>query len=339
MANGYIVAAETDIAVARVIAEGFDLDVISAGAPSDDATAAIHARAGNVGFVLSAAAAEDANFTALAQSLASQLETAQLILVAPEARAAFPYLPPTWPSMSLEQARERARALCEQRHPGGAPADEPTQAQPAPPAHVHEAPASEETAAEETPVERTPVKEAPVEMAPSPQDAEPDLTSADAPVNEGAAADTFSGESEALDGALPAEASAEDDRAGAASETFAADRDRETPVAGAAAPEAAEPAPPVADRIEEAQPLEAAEQAPPAPAPIEPAAPPKAAEPPAPAPPPPVVAASAPASGGANDDVKTSVGAPARAPARTNGQDAAGKPAETPAPPRARAAS
>jgi hypothetical protein len=134
MANGYIVAAEADIAVAREIADGFGLDLIAADAIGDNAaTAAALAQAENVGLVLSLAAAEDANFAALMRSLASQLASAQLILITPEARAAFDYLPQSWPVMPLEEAQQRARALSQQRHPG-APAEEPTRAAPLPPA-------------------------------------------------------------------------------------------------------------------------------------------------------------------------------------------------------------
>jgi hypothetical protein len=132
MSNGYIVAADADIAAVREIADGFDLELIGAGAIADHAAvAAALARAPSVGLVLSAAAAEDANFAALMRTLAAQLATAQLILITPEARAAFPELPPTWPAMSLEDARERARALASERQasaeqsaPRGEPAPE-----------------------------------------------------------------------------------------------------------------------------------------------------------------------------------------------------------------------
>ena len=133
MSNGYIVAAEADIAAAREIADGFGLDLIGAGAIGDHAaTGAALARAANVGLLLSAAAAEDAAYTALLRSLATQLQNAQLILVTPEARAAFAFLPDAWPTMSLEQARARAGVLKDQRGEDE-PAAEPPRAQPLPP--------------------------------------------------------------------------------------------------------------------------------------------------------------------------------------------------------------
>ena len=81
MSVGYIVAAEADIGSAREIADGFDLELIGAGAIGDHAaTAAALARAANVGLVLSPAAAADPSFSALLRALATQLGTAQLIL-------------------------------------------------------------------------------------------------------------------------------------------------------------------------------------------------------------------------------------------------------------------
>jgi hypothetical protein len=207
MANGYIVAAEADIAAARVIAEGFDLEVISAGAVGEAAVADL-AGASNVGFVLSAAAAEDANFTALAQTLVGKLETAQLILVAPEARAAFPYLPQTWPSVSLEQARARSLAMREQRLPGGAEA--PTLNQPSPVVPTEETPAEHE--------------EAPPDGA-APGGGEP------------VASDSLGGAS--LDGTLSAEAPA-----GEAAGAAAPDVDDTKEAVVVAKPKAAEHAPP-----------------------------------------------------------------------------------------------
>lgn len=150
MSVGYIVAAEADIGSAREIADGFDLELIGAGAIGDHAaTAAALARAANVGLVLSPAAAADPNFSALLRALATQLGTAQLILATADARGLFPFLPATWPAMSLEQAQQRARALWQQRHPGqnyqapapapSTPTPEPEQAPP-PPLVAEEAP-------------------------------------------------------------------------------------------------------------------------------------------------------------------------------------------------------
>jgi hypothetical protein len=131
MSNGYIVAAEADIAAVREIADGLGLELIGAGAIADHAAvAAALAQAPTVGLALSAAAAADENFTALMRTLAGQLATAQLILITPEARTAFAYLPETWPAMSLEDARERALAHARERQAGehqeaAAPAPEP----------------------------------------------------------------------------------------------------------------------------------------------------------------------------------------------------------------------
>ena len=138
MSVGYIVAAEADIGSAREIADGFDLELIGAGAIGDHAaTAAALARAANVGLVLSPAAAADPNFSALLRALATQLGTAQLILATGDARSLFPFLPATWPAMSLEQAQQRARALWQQRNPGQgyqapAPATPTPEPEPAP---------------------------------------------------------------------------------------------------------------------------------------------------------------------------------------------------------------
>ncbi|MGH6952425.1 MAG: toll/interleukin-1 receptor domain-containing protein [Vitreimonas sp.] len=129
MSNGYIVAADADIAAAREIAEGLNLEVIDAGAVTDHAavTAAL-ARAPSVAVVLSAAAAENVNFAALLRTLAGELASAQLIAIAPEARAAFDYVPQAWPTMSLEEALERARRHAQEHEAGeqpAAPRDEP----------------------------------------------------------------------------------------------------------------------------------------------------------------------------------------------------------------------
>jgi len=149
MSVGYIVAAEADIGSAREIADGFDLELIGAGAIGDHtATAAALTRAANVGLVLSPAAAADPSFSALLRALATQLGTAQLILVTGDARGLFPFLPTTWPAMSLEQAQQRARALWQQRNPGqgyqapapvpATPAPEPEPAPPPPPVIAEE---------------------------------------------------------------------------------------------------------------------------------------------------------------------------------------------------------
>ena len=114
MSNGYIVAADADIAAVREIADGLDIELIAASAIADHAAvAAALAGAPRVALVLSAPAAEDANFVALLRTLAEQLASAQLILIAPEARAAFDYLPEAWPSIALEDALAHARESAE----------------------------------------------------------------------------------------------------------------------------------------------------------------------------------------------------------------------------------
>jgi hypothetical protein len=112
MSNGYLLAAEADLAAAHEIADAFGLDVIAAdtvGSPENTATAL--AAAANVGILLSLAAAEDEPFVALMRSLPAALRSAQLILAVPEARARFEFLPQHWPSMSLDEARRRGAEL------------------------------------------------------------------------------------------------------------------------------------------------------------------------------------------------------------------------------------
>jgi hypothetical protein len=116
MSVGYLVAATADVAAAREIGDGFDLDVIDAATVGDrDAVAAALAGAANVGLILSMAAAGDAAFTALARTIAGKLPRAQLIVVEPEARTAFAFLPEAWPAMSLDEARLRAADVARRR--------------------------------------------------------------------------------------------------------------------------------------------------------------------------------------------------------------------------------
>jgi hypothetical protein len=153
MSNGYLVAATADIAAAREISEGFGLDVIDASTVGDPAaTAEALAAAANVGILLSANAAEDTSFVALAQALAGKLPRAQLILV-DSARDAFAFLPAEWPAMSLDDARARAAALAQQQQTGDAAPEQTPE--PAPPA-------GEPPSADATP-------EQPAEPAPAPQ--------------------------------------------------------------------------------------------------------------------------------------------------------------------------
>lgn len=140
MSNGYLLAAESDIETARAIADGFGLDVISAGSIADrETTGAALAAAPNVGLILSAAAAQDEAYVTLLQSLAQRLERAQLILIEPNARDAFSFLPEAWPAMSLEEAQLRASELARQREDAAAAPSQqahapPQQAEPETPA-------------------------------------------------------------------------------------------------------------------------------------------------------------------------------------------------------------
>src|SRR5690606_13965527 len=98
MSNGYLLAAEADIDGVREIAAGFGLEAIGANTlGGQDATVAALANAANVGIVLSQGATRDAAFVALLLALSNSLHAAQLILAAPDARSAFPFLPASWP--------------------------------------------------------------------------------------------------------------------------------------------------------------------------------------------------------------------------------------------------
>lgn len=130
MSNGYLLAADADLAGARDIADGFGLDAVGTSAFGDhEATAAALGASPNVGLILSNAAASDAAYVALLQTLAQRLLRAQLIVVDPDAREKFAFLPTIWPAMSLDEARTRAGALARQRAPGG---EEPPRAHPLP---------------------------------------------------------------------------------------------------------------------------------------------------------------------------------------------------------------
>lgn len=155
MSNGYIVAAQADFGPACEIAAGFGLDAIDPTMlGTQDAAASALAAAPNVGLLLSDAASRDSAFVELVRRLALSLNTAQLIVSSPEARAAFGFLPQSWPTMSLEQAQTRARAMWQQRNPG----TEPPRAQPLPPAEP------------EPPAPPSPEPEPPVLAAPEPVD-------------------------------------------------------------------------------------------------------------------------------------------------------------------------
>jgi hypothetical protein len=132
MSNGYILAAASDVAAARELADGFGLDLIDVSA-GGDGPALLEALLGaaNVGIVLSQASAQDEMFVSLVEVLAERLPRAQLIVTDSETRAAFPFLPEAWPVMALTDASARAQAMAAQRAPV-APAPEPPPAPPEP---------------------------------------------------------------------------------------------------------------------------------------------------------------------------------------------------------------
>ncbi len=209
MSNGFLIVAEADRNAAYDLGDGFGLDVIGAATLGDhEATLAALMGAANVGIVLSNAAAQQADFVALLHALATRLNGAQLIVVEPEARAAFGFLPDAWPTMAFQLAHERATALVSRRQattgeetPHAAPlppqAPEPApeaptpiestieEAPPAPasePAHEPEfeaapAPAPEPEAQHEPP----PTEESPAEQLTQPHQQEQQLEAADAP--------------------------------------------------------------------------------------------------------------------------------------------------------------
>lgn len=151
MSNGYLVAASADAAAAREIGYGFDLDVIETDTISDaEATSAALASAPNVGLLLSNAAAADERFVTFMQTLATRLQRAQLITVDAEARAAFAFLPESWPVMPLADARARAAALAQQRQP---------QTETPPPAPTPEPPPVEQETQADEPVTAAPPAE------------------------------------------------------------------------------------------------------------------------------------------------------------------------------------
>ncbi|MBY0566053.1 MAG: toll/interleukin-1 receptor domain-containing protein [Hyphomonadaceae bacterium] len=166
MSNGYLVAAPADAAAAREIGYGFSLEVIETDTIGDpDATSAALASAANVGLLLSNAAAADERFVAFLQTLATHLQRAQLIIVDAEARAAFAFLPESWPVMPLADARARAAALAQQRQP---------ETQTPPPAPTPEPPPVEpETHAEDPVTAAPPVEEDGAPEAVDPEAADP----------------------------------------------------------------------------------------------------------------------------------------------------------------------
>ncbi len=260
MSNGYLAAVGADIETAREIAEGFGLDFIDAGAISDpEAVVTALAGAANVGLVLSLAAAQDAGYVILLQTLAQRVARAQLILAEPEARAAFAFLPEAWPMMSLEDALARARATA-QAPQDEAPRPEPEQApaedtaEPPPQQQQQQQPVQDEAHSDEpdasidlggtesgaeTPAEQTEDLGSPREEEEAAQSQEPEKAAeAPAEIDDGLAdkpeapVDTFAGGEPEAEPRAPTTAPIED----------------VTPTAPAPEPQAppAEPEPPVA---------------------------------------------------------------------------------------------
>ncbi len=165
MSNGYLLAADADLPGLQDVASGFGLDPVSTHAlGSLDATATAMQGAANVGIVLSHAATRDASFVALLHVLARSLRSAQLILVEPDARAGFGFLPEIWPAMALSDAVARATDLLRRRAESEASADETPRAHPLPPME-QEAPAPEP----EPEFVPTPEREPEPELEPEPE--------------------------------------------------------------------------------------------------------------------------------------------------------------------------
>ncbi|MFT3727746.1 MAG: TIR domain-containing protein [Terricaulis sp.] len=140
MSNGYLVAARADLATARELGEGFELDVLELAAVGDGAIPML-TNAANVGILLSAAGTRDAGFFALVQKLSMQLPRAQLIIVDPQAPTMFGFFPPSWPAMPIEEALRRAHELTRRRAAPMAPApQEPVHAAPLPPSAPEQIP-------------------------------------------------------------------------------------------------------------------------------------------------------------------------------------------------------
>lgn len=174
MSNGYLAAAAADLEAAHEIADGFGLDVIGTETIGDPATAAAAlSGAANLGLLLSAAAAHDAAFVSLLRAVAARSQGAQLILVEPEARAAFSFLPETWPAMSLDEARRRSSELRRRREAAAnppPPRDAPAHAAPLPPQAPAEEPAPLQQPEPQPQIQTQ--EPAPVESAPEPPAAE-----------------------------------------------------------------------------------------------------------------------------------------------------------------------
>jgi TIR domain len=198
MSNGYLVAAEADLADAHEIGAGFGLEVVdSADFDTAEAVAAALAGAPNVGLILSVAAGQSAGYVGLLQILAQHLPRAQLILVEPGAGAAFAFLPSDWPRMSLADARERARLFAQQAKPA-APPQEPERAHPLPPI-------------EPEPVEAEKKEEDVIEAAPEPVDEpiEPEIETPPAEIDTAAPEETPEADAAAPEETIESEAEGE----------------------------------------------------------------------------------------------------------------------------------
>lgn len=169
MPNGYLIAAGADLAAARELAEGFELDVLEFAALGDGAVSLL-ASAQNVGVLLSFAATRDAAFFALVQKLSLKLPRAQLIVVDANAVQMFGFLPQGWPAMPFEEARRRAIELKRRRQaPPPQETQEPVHAAPMPPV-LQPAPAAPPQP--EPPQPEPPEHEAVPDAAPAPPPAD-----------------------------------------------------------------------------------------------------------------------------------------------------------------------
>jgi hypothetical protein len=271
MSNGFLIAASADVAAAHDIGEGFGLDIVNGSAVGDaDATATELANAANVGLLLSQAAAGDAAFVSLLQTIARRVNRAQIILVEADARDAFAFLPTLWPAMSFDDARTRAAALAAQRQQSeGATDGEPPHAHPLPPAE--EPPIAEppeepavETKEEEAAPEEPALDGAPLDdLTETPTDG--DEVGAAAPDEPSPSDDLLGGEERAR--GIDIEERAGDSFGGGAPQPAPEEQHSDEPVAAAPPPAAAEAEPPPAMSAPTPAPRAEAPEAPPPQAP------------------------------------------------------------------------
>jgi outer membrane biosynthesis protein TonB len=154
MSNGYVLAANADRAVAAEVAQGFGLELIEP-AQVGDREAALSALAGaaNLGLIISHASGADPTFAALLQTLAARAPRAQLIAVEPDARARYPFIPPGWAHMTLQEARTRLAEMArrQQAEQPAAAAPPPEPPPPPPPEPIPEPPPAPEPIREPEP--------------------------------------------------------------------------------------------------------------------------------------------------------------------------------------------